>query len=168
MEMARISADALRLDTEPMRLLDATRDAVQMVTPAADAKFQALTLTAQDPIVVAADHARVRQILVNLIGNAVKFTPADGTISVSVSSVAARGRQWGEARVTDTGPGIPVAEQRAIFEPYYRSEGTSALPGVGLGLAICAGLIEQMGGDLRLESEPGVGSTFIVQFPAVT
>jgi phosphoserine phosphatase RsbU/P len=166
MEMARITAGALRLQTEPFRLVDATRDALQIVTPAADAKFQALTLSAQDPIVVTADEARVRQILVNLIGNAVKFTPADGRVSVTVARVVTHGSHWGEVRVVDSGPGIPDSEQKAIFEPYYRSEGTSTAPGVGLGLAICVGLIEQMGGRLLVESAPGLGSCFIALFPA--
>jgi signal transduction histidine kinase len=68
-------------------------------------------------------------------------------------------------RVSDTGPGIPEAERLAIFEPYYRSEGTSAAPGVGLGLAISHGLVRQMGGRLDLESEVGVGSSFLLRMP---
>lgn len=166
MEMARITAGAVRLENEPFRLLDAARDALQIVTPAADVKFQVVTLSAQDPIIVTADEARVRQILVNLMGNAVKFTPADGTVSVSVTRVVQDGAVWGEVRVEDSGPGISKSEQKAIFEPYYRSEGTATAPGVGLGLAICVGLIEQMGGKLSLESEPGLGSCFIARFPA--
>ena len=67
--------------------------------------------------------------------------------------------------MADTGPGIAPAEQAAIFEPYYRSEGTAHAPGVGLGLAISHALVEQMGGELELESEPGAGSTFIIRLP---
>ena len=75
------------------------------------------------------------------------------------------GARWGEIRVTDTGPGIAEAEQSAVFEPYYRSEHAARAPGVGLGLAISHALVSRMGGALVLESEPGVGSSFIVRLP---
>ena len=114
---------------------------------------------------VTADHARVRQVLVNLIGNAVKFTPQDGSIAVTTAVLARGDARWGEVRVADSGPGIAPAEQAAIFQPYYRSEGTAAAPGVGLGLAISRALVEQMGGELDLESQPGAGSTFIIRLP---
>ncbi|HEY2066518.1 MAG TPA: sensor histidine kinase, partial [Gemmatimonadaceae bacterium] len=70
---------------------------------------------------------------------------------------------WGEIRVTDSGPGIPAAERAAIFQPYYRSESTATLPGIGLGLAISHALVEQMGGRLGVESEEGVGSSFTIR-----
>jgi signal transduction histidine kinase len=121
-----------------------------------------------EEVTVTADHARVRQVLVNLVGNAVKFTPADGSVTVSTAVRSIDGGAWGEIRVADTGPGIAPAEQAAIFEPYYRSEETAQLPGVGLGLAISQALVRQMEGELALESEPGAGSTFIVRFPALS
>ncbi|HLM68525.1 MAG TPA: ATP-binding protein, partial [Longimicrobium sp.] len=108
---------------------------------------------------------RVRQVLVNLIGNAVKFTPQDDAIVVTTALHGAGDAARGEIRVSDTGPGIAAAEQVAIFEPYYRSEGTAQAPGVGLGLAISRGLVEQMNGELLLESEPGAGTTFIIRLP---
>lgn len=166
MEMARLTAGALRMHLETVRLIDVARDAVQMSTPAADARFQVLNLTERDPGIVIADGARVRQILVNLIGNALKFTPSDGSISVTVSHVTHAGREWGEVQVTDTGPGIAAAEHRAIFDPYYRSQDTANAQGVGLGLAICAGLVEQMGGQIILESELGQGASFKIRLPA--
>ena len=165
MEMARISAGALRVELRAVRLTDTARDAVQMLTPVADAKFQVLSLSQQDPAIVLADEARVRQILINLIGNALKFTPSDGSVTVTVTRITHEGRQWGEVRVADTGPGIPPSEQKAVFDPYYRSEGTASAPGVGLGLAICAGLIAEMDGVLSLESEPGKGACFTVRLP---
>ena len=73
---------------------------------------------------------------------------------------------WGEARVADTGPGIAEAERAAVFEPYYRSADTAREPGVGLGLAISRGLVAQMGGELELESEVGIGSAFTIRLPA--
>ncbi|MBA3969477.1 MAG: GAF domain-containing protein, partial [Gemmatimonadetes bacterium] len=148
MDMARLNAGVVRTSAEPVRLADVVREAVHMLIPAAHAKLQTLDLGTVADVVVTADHTRVRQVLVNLIGNAVKFTPQDGSISVTTSEHVAAGVGWGEIRVVDTGPGIVEAEQTAIFEPYYRSEGTAEMPGVGLGLAISHALVRQMGGEL--------------------
>ena len=165
MDMARLNAGVVQVGAEPVKLEDVAREAVHMLVPAADAKLQTLQLGRMAEAVVTADHARVRQILVNLIGNAVKFTPQDGRISVTTAVRADGGARWGEIRVADSGPGIAQAEQDAIFQPYYRSEGTAHAPGVGLGLAISRALVQEMGGELELESAPGAGSTFIIRLP---
>ncbi|HEU0012793.1 MAG TPA: HAMP domain-containing sensor histidine kinase [Longimicrobium sp.] len=162
MDMARLDAGVLRVEAGPVRLADVAREAVHLLVPAAAARLQALRLGPVADVVVTADHAHLRQVLVNLVGNAVKFTPQDGAVTVST---AARGA-WGEVRVADTGPGIPEAERAAILEPYYRSEGTAGTPGVGLGLAISHALVQRMGGELEIESRVGAGSTFIVRLPA--
>jgi signal transduction histidine kinase len=104
-------------------------------------------------------------VLVNLLGNAVKFTPQDGAITITVGEHRLQDERWGEIRVADTGPGIAQAERAAIFEPYYRSASTALLPGVGLGLAISHALVEQMGGALIVESELGAGSVFTIRLP---
>lgn len=168
MDMARLNAGAVRTSAEPVRLADVVREAVHMLIPAAHAKLQTLDLGTVADVVVTADHTRVRQVLVNLIGNAVKFTPQDGSISVTTSEHVVAGVGWGEIRVVDTGPGIAEAEQTAIFEPYYRSEGTAEMPGVGLGLAISHALVRQMGGELHLESKVGIGSSFMIRLPLFT
>ncbi|HSJ09440.1 MAG TPA: ATP-binding protein [Longimicrobiales bacterium] len=165
MDMARLNAGVVRVAAEPVRVTEVVREALEMLLPAAGARLQTLGLGELRDVVVSADHDRLRQVLVNLVGNAVKFTPEDGTITISTAETAVDGAPFGEIRVTDNGPGIPLAEQAAIFEPYYRSEITSSTAGVGLGLAISQGLIAQMGGTLTLDSEPDVGSTFIVRLP---
>ncbi|MFL5381558.1 MAG: ATP-binding protein [Longimicrobiaceae bacterium] len=165
MDMARLNAGVVRVSAEPVRLAEVAREAVHMLLPAAEAKLQTLQLGAVPHVTVTADGARVRQVLVNLIGNAVKFTPPDGSITVATGEHVTAAGSWGEIRVTDTGPGIAEAERAAIFEPYYRSEGTAQVPGVGLGLAISHALVEQMGGALEVESEVGVGSSFIIRLP---
>jgi phosphoserine phosphatase RsbU/P len=167
MDLVRLNAGSVRVDAEPVDLLDVAREAVQMLIPAADARLQTLQLGRSEKVVVIADHARVRQILVNLIGNAVKFTPQGGSIVVTASRRIVAGAAFGEIRVRDSGPGIAEAERAAIFEPYYRSEGTAEAPGVGLGLAISHGLAQQMGGVLDVESELGAGSTFLLRLPLV-
>ena len=166
MEMARIDAGVLRVGAEPVLLAGVAGEAVHMLMPTAEAKPLTLQAGRRSDIVVTADHARIRQVLVNLIGNAVKFTPEGGAVTVDVGACRIGDACWGEIRVTDTGPGIADAEKAAIFEPYYRSEGTAQLPGVGLGLAISHALVQQMGGAMEVESEVGVGSSFILRFPA--
>lgn len=164
MDMARLNAGVVALGTATIRLTEVAREAVEMLNPPAAAKLQSLTLTATADPVIIGDAPRLRQVLVNLIGNAVKFTPQGGTIIVSVSANNSADASFAEVRVTDSGPGIPAAEQAAIFEPYYRAEAAAPLPGVGLGLAISRGLVEQMGGALVVESTLGVGSSFAVRF----
>ena len=130
--------------------------------PASFVKRQSLRLESAGDVSVIGDAARIRQVLVNLIGNAVKFTPAEGTITVSLGN--ATDVRFAELRVTDTGPGIPEADRAAIFEAYFRSAATAGAAGVGLGLAISQALVEQMGGTLSVESEMGKGSSFILRF----
>jgi C4-dicarboxylate-specific signal transduction histidine kinase len=117
----------------------------------AEAKLQKLTLSQASDIVVTADHDRLRQILVN----------------VSVSTSNSQGVTWGEICVRDTGPGSAADEQEAVFEAYYRSPVTARAPGVGLSLAISRSLLEQMGGMLMLQSQPGAGSAFTIRLPAI-
>jgi phosphoserine phosphatase RsbU/P len=163
MEMARLSAGVLRLEAGPVRLSVVAREAMYLVLPAAEARLQSLTLGSRDDATAVADHDRVRQILVNLIGNAVKFTPEAGSIVVSVATAGDGG--FGEIHVSDTGPGIAEEELTLIFEPYHRSSATAHAPGVGLGLAISHALARQMGGELTVHSAPGQGSTFNLRLP---
>jgi signal transduction histidine kinase len=168
MDMARLNAGVVRLNSEPVHLLHVAREAVHLLIPAADAKLQALQVGRSEDAVVMGDHDRVRQVLVNLIGNATKFTPPDGAITVTTSVRVVDGAAFGEVRVCDSGPGIAEAERAAIFEPFYRSEGMLDAPGVGLGLAISLGLARQMGGELAVESQVGTGSEFVLRLPLLS
>jgi signal transduction histidine kinase len=167
MDMVRLNAGVVTIAAVPVRLADVAREAVDMLAPAATAKLQTLELESEGDAVVTGDQARIRQVLVNVIANAVKFTPDGGAITVRTAARDVGGVPWGEIRVTDTGPGIAEAERAAVFEPYYRSAGAARAPGLGLGLAISQALVTQMRGELALESEVGIGSTFVLRFPAV-
>lgn len=166
MDMARLDAGRVPLSVEPLRLADVSREAVDIVMPAAVAKLQRLEQSGEPDVVVLGDRARIRQVLVNLLGNAVKFTPERGAITVVTGERPSDEASRGEVRVTDTGPGIPAAERSAVFEAFYRGEGAARAPGIGLGLAISRALIAQMGGELALESEVGVGSSFAIRLPS--
>lgn len=168
MDMARLNAGVVAVHAAPVRLADVAREAVEMLAPAAAARLQSLMLGGSSDLVTSGDADRLRQVLVNLVGNAVKFTPESGTIAVVVSECSTSDASFAEVSVTDSGPGISEAERAAIFEPYYRSETAAQLPGVGLGLAISHALVERMGGTLTVASEMGRGASFTIRFPLVT
>src|SRR4051812_17403150 len=129
MDMARLTAGAMSVRTEPVGLLDIARDSVDILVPASFVKRQSLQLEFAGDVCVLGDAARIRQVLVNLIGNAVKFTPVDGAITVFLGT-ASHGGGLAELRVTDTGPGIPEADRAAIFEAYFRSAASAGVAGV--------------------------------------
>jgi signal transduction histidine kinase len=117
-------------------------------------------------VMVRADAEKVRQVLLNLLANAVKFTPPGGRVRVDCEIDATRAY----IRVTDTGIGIPPDRRSAIFEPFVQLHRTLAQPaeGTGLGLAISRDLARGMGGELTVESEPGQGSTFSLALDLVS
>ena len=108
------------------------------------------------------DARKLRQILINLLSNAVKFT-ADGEVRLDFSTVDDRARFV----VRDTGPGIDPADQRRVFDPFWQARQSAAdrAAGTGLGLAVSRRLARLMGGEIELQSTPGVGSSFIVDLP---
>ncbi|MEX0891784.1 MAG: ATP-binding protein [Gemmatimonadota bacterium] len=119
---------------------------------------------AEGPVVGAADQARIGQILLNLLGNAIKFTEPGGTIRIR----CARDGKVVRLEVEDTGIGIPADQLDAIFEPFTQVGRTLTSPqqGTGLGLAISRDLARAMDGDITVDSEPGRGSTFTLTLPA--
>jgi signal transduction histidine kinase len=131
------------------------------------AKANGLTLTVapcDEDIHVAADAERFQQILLNLVTNAIKFTPADGRITVNCE------RDGGVARisVTDTGVGVRLIDIERVFEPFVQIDRhltTATQQGVGLGLSISRELARAMRGDLTLESTEGIGSAFTLTLP---
>src|SRR5262249_60750292 len=130
-----------------------------------DEKQHSLPLQAPTPIRAVGDAALMRQALMNLIHNAIKYTPAGGTISVAVEATRA-----GAAliQVQDSGPGIPAAHRDRIFDRFYRVDASrsSEEGGVGLGLAIARWAVEANGGQIELASDGTKGSLFRVRLPA--
>ena len=119
------------------------------------------------PKTIVGDVVRLRQVLVNLLGNGVKFT-SEGEVSITVSAAEVEGRTTLSFVVRDSGPGIPVEDQARIFESFSQVDASISRKygGTGLGLAISKTLAEQMGGSLRVESSPGSGAAFHFSFPA--
>ncbi len=110
------------------------------------------------------DGERTRQVLLNLVDNAIKYSPSGGRIEVSLTAVG----EWLRFSVRDEGLGVPVGEQERIFEKFYRldPDHRRGIGGTGLGLYICRELIRSMGGRIWVESEPGHGTTASFELPA--
>jgi signal transduction histidine kinase len=113
------------------------------------------------------DPERIIQVLNNLVGNAIRYTPQGGTVTVSTDKQEADGRIWATVEVSDTGIGIPPNELPHIFDRFFRGEQPQAmqLPGTGLGLSIVQEIVELHGGRVMVSSEQGLGSTFSVWLP---
>ncbi len=164
LDLAKIGAGRIDLVITELDAGEVVERAAQQVLPLATAK--GLMLNVEPPrerVTVQADETRLAQIVLNLLSNAVKFTQRGG---VTVSYERADGR--GRIRVRDTGPGIGPEQRERIFEEFYQVESglSRAIGGTGLGLAIARRFARLMNGDIRVESEIGVGSEFVVELPA--
>jgi signal transduction histidine kinase/CheY-like chemotaxis protein/purine-cytosine permease-like protein len=162
LELARIEAGKLRLDIAPMATREFLDDLVRMVAPQAAAKGLRFELRTEGrvPPFVRADARRLRQIILNLLGNAVRFTERG-----SVTLLLDHTREVARFKVIDTGIGIAPQDLERIFLPFERGAAgrRSGEPGTGLGLTITHLLTQLMGGELTVESVPGEGSTFTVR-----
>lgn len=162
LDLSRIEAGRLPLTLEDVSVHIAFAEVNDTLQPLFDRKSQKLTQFASPELVVRADGTRFRQILMNLLGNAIKFTPEGGKIELTAHQLG----NFVRIDVRDSGPGIPAEEQRRIFEAFQRlKQSDKGTEGTGLGLAITRSLIELHGGRLGLESELGCGSCFYFTLP---
>lgn len=140
-------------------LANLAAEAVVLLEPSAEARGVAIVLAARRPLPASGGERAVIQILVNLVGNAVRHSPPGGTVTVRFSRTATTA----SVSVADQGSGIEPADQQRIFERFERGSSES---GTGLGLAISRRLARSMGGDISLESSPGEGARFTLTLPA--
>jgi signal transduction histidine kinase len=119
----------------------------------------------REPLPVLGDTGQLKQVFLNLLLNALQSMPEGGRLAVTAGIWGAQSgaSRWGQVRITDSGPGIPAEELRKVFDPFF----TTKRDGTGLGLAICHGIVEQHQGEIRLESEMGLGTTALVRLPLV-
>jgi signal transduction histidine kinase/CheY-like chemotaxis protein/HPt (histidine-containing phosphotransfer) domain-containing protein len=170
LDFSKIESGYMQLESQPFDISHCIEDVFSIVAMAAHKKnIELLYLVEHDvPPWIEGDVTRVRQVLVNLVNNGVKFTDR-GEIFVHVARRAGdAARQVIEFSVKDTGIGIPAAAQAAMFKPFSQVDASAArrYEGTGLGLAICARLVSMMGGAITLVSEPGKGSTFTFDISA--
>lgn len=168
LDFSRLEGGNRRLVQDPFRPADILKDVAEMMRVAGDRKGIELETdwAGLDGLTLKGDARAVRQIVTNLVGNAVKFTDRGG-VGLQAEADRDGDRVRLTVRVTDTGRGIPVESLTRIFERFYQVDSslTRSTEGTGLGLAISRGLARLMGGDVTVASELGVGSTFTLTVP---
>lgn len=171
LDFSKLEASQMRIDPKPVDVVAAAEDALAMFGPQAEAKSLWLEFEATPDIPdhVRVDPDRLRQILLNLIGNAVKFTD-EGTVRLRLGYDT--NEQTLRVRVEDTGAGMDEAQRKGLFQRFSQVDASSTRRhgGTGLGLAICRGLTEAMGGEIGVDSTPGQGSIFhfYIEAPAAS
>ena len=156
LDVAKLEAGRVAIDAKPLEVAPLLREAQDMLTPlAAERSIQLETVTAESLPTVAADSGRILQVLSNLVGNAIKFTPKGGRI-VMRADPDPRGVRFS---VRDTGPGIPEEQRTQIFGRFWQANPADRR-GIGLGLTIAKGIVEAHGGRIWCDSRVGEGTTF--------
>jgi two-component system CheB/CheR fusion protein len=162
LDMGRVLAGKFTVNLQPIRMSPLIQEVVECQKPVADARKVRLSWTDEtQQSGITGDSNRLEQVLTNLVGNAIKFTPADGSIQVRLSTDGSLLR----CEVADTGPGIPPEQAHQIFQPFSQL-GKNHHEGAGLGLAICKEIITAHGGRIGVTSKPeGNGSIFWFTIP---
>lgn len=165
LDLSRIEAGRLDLSLETVDLMQVIRESVTLVQPVAKRAQINVSVNAHgvSGIFVEADRNRLKQVLLNILSNAVKYNRTKGTVTVCPVT---RNGDMARINVTDTGPGIPAARHDEVFRPFSRiGAEASKIEGTGIGLTISRQLVESMGGSLDFESTVGEGSTFWIELP---
>jgi two-component system, OmpR family, phosphate regulon sensor histidine kinase PhoR len=162
--LAKLEADVLKPEPQPVNLVDLLTGAVESARPSAIARRLDITIQVPDQaVIVSADPAQLDEVFTNLLANAVKYTPEGGHIRASLAI------EDGTAtvRVRDTGIGIPESEREQMFTRFFRASNARKedIPGTGLGLAIARSIVVSHGGDISVSSQEGEGSAFTVRLP---
>jgi signal transduction histidine kinase len=162
LDINRLESGQAIVSQQSVTLPILTEDALEAVRPGVESRHQTLTSRLPGklpPLWVDAD--MIRRVLINLLENASKFTPPEGKIELG----ARRDNGWVQIWIRDNGPGIPFADQESVFNKFTRLKGEGAPTGLGIGLAFCRLAVEGHGGKIRVESQSGQGSKFILSLP---
>jgi two-component system, sensor histidine kinase len=167
LDVSKLEEGKLTLEREELDLVEAASEIVERLRPVAVQHSVMLDFEPAVPALrVSADPRRIEQVLMNLLSNALKFTPPGGRIAVTLT----RDGDAVQVVVSDSGPGIPPDEMPLLFEKFSQTSASKMArgPGTGLGLVICRHLVEAHGGRIWAESEPGRGSRFVFRLPALS
>lgn len=166
LDLARLESGRTRLDVSRFNLGKLIEESVDVVLPQAQDKHIVIQHSASD-LLASADRGKVKQVLLNLLTNAIKYNRENGRITVALTRTANHDQlSYIQIAVTDTGYGIAKEHQKHMFEKFYRVSDTAGFTqGTGLGLAIARHIVQAHGGQITLESEIGVGSTFAFSIP---
>jgi heavy metal sensor kinase len=168
--LSRADAGQIRIQVSVFPLAALVRESAALLEVLIEDKYLKFTLTGDESLGVQGDRLYVRQAIVNILHNAVKFTPAGGSISAKVEC---QGKSWVELSVSDTGPGIAAEHLENVFQRFYRVDESRASHdscnemGAGLGLSVAQWAIRANNGEIGVRSAPGSGATFWIRLPAV-
>jgi len=162
--LARVEDQATGLDVKEFNLQRVLRAAVEDMAVLAREKALSLTLLADEPLMIPGDEQKLKQVFLNLLDNAIKYTPPHGAVSVSAAAAAA---DTVHITIQDTGIGIPPAELPHIFDRFYRVDKARSSSGFGLGLSIAESIVAAHHGTISVESSLNGGTTFIISLPAL-
>jgi signal transduction histidine kinase len=161
LDVQLLEGGAMRLDRAPVDLIELTNEQTRLFFSHLDTHQLALELP-DEPVVIDGDRDRLAQVIGNLLSNAIKYSPAGGVVRVHVELEGERA----VLMVNDQGMGIDAEDRERVFEKFFRSSEASArIAGTGLGLAVAREIVETHGGEIRVQSEPGSGSTFWIELP---
>jgi signal transduction histidine kinase len=160
LDLARIEAGHMRLDPEPVQPAEIAQQCIRSLRPIADERGVELHLEPADAGTVALDPGRLRQVVLNYLSNAIRFTGPGGKVTMTLAREVHRLR----IEVADTGIGISSEDQGRIFEEFVQV-GSAASGGSGLGLAVTRRIVQAQGGQVGVSSQPGLGSTFYAWLP---
>ena len=163
LEFSRAERHASQIAPEPADLAAEVRETIECFAPIADARHVSIAVNLQEGIIVPIDRGALRQVVLNLLDNAVKYGPPGQTVSVGTSLLDDRAQLW----VADEGPGIVLAERERIWEPFYRleREREAAVAGSGIGVAVVRDLVTLHGGKAWLDERASRGARFVVDLP---
>jgi signal transduction histidine kinase len=165
LDIARIESGRMTVSLEPVAVGEVVQEAIDLVLSLAARRGVAISPVAcPDDLIAIADRHRLKQVILNLLSNGVKFNHSGGTVSVECSPVSDEVR----IAVTDTGPGIERNDLDRLFLPFERLAAEPGVEGTGLGLALSKRLVELMGGSIGVDSAAGAGSTFWLRLPVAT
>jgi signal transduction histidine kinase len=165
LEWARLEAGRIRLQRAPVAVRSLAEEVIALLRPAAERKCVALALDDGDAD-ISADPDKLKQVLINLLDNAIKFSPPQSRVRLVVANGDAKGAGGLRVTVEDQGPGIDAADVPHLFERFYRGRTADGTSGSGLGLAIARNLARLHGGDIAVDSAPERGSRFTLTLPA--
>lgn len=169
LDFSKIEAGKMDLVLERLDIRSLVHDVEQLVAPVVRKQGNQFVVTADDDVgVMTADSSKIRQILLNLLSNAGKFT-TNGTVTLHAERTERLGAEWISLSVEDTGVGMTREQFGRLFQAFQQADATTQreFGGTGLGLALCRRLCLMMGGDIEVESKAGHGSTFTILLPAI-
>ncbi len=169
LDFSKLDAGRLQLFIAPIDVSALLSEVSATISPLAEEKQIQFCYTPAGPLGLCGDRVKLAQVFLNIIGNAIKFTPPEGRITVEVAEEQIEEKDFLRFAITDTGIGIPKDKQSLIFESFTQADGghTRSHQGTGLGLSITKRLVELHGGKIWVQSEVGIGSSFIFVLPKI-